>query len=128
MKECGNPIQVEKISDDVKEYINLKTASVKLGLVEELSSFTGKTLAIILMIFLFSSSLTFFAAAGVMWIGALIGSYPWAAVMMGGLLILIGLILYLCRNGLVSIMVPVFSKMFFPEPKEKKSYDDDEED
>lgn len=128
MKDCGNSIPFGKISDDVKEYVSLKVADLKLGLVENFSSFVGKTLALILTIFLISASFTFFGAAAVIWIGGMIGSYAWAAVIMGGFFVLLGVIVYLCRNGVVSLVVPMFSKMFFPEPKQRRLYDDDEED
>lgn len=124
MKELGNPVSTEQISEDVANYVNMQIAATKLSVVEHLSTIFGNGVRLILAIVLGAMMLTFLSIAGMSLLGNLIGSMTWGAVIIAGVYLIAAVVIYLLRRRFIDMMVPMFSKMFFT-PRKRKDYDDE---
>lgn len=110
----------DRLADDVQEYINLRVDSVKLYVVQVLSSFLSDMLSrIVLFVFLFLS-LVFMLIALMFLLAPLIG-WVWSACVIVILLLLMAFSVYLGRKSLfTNMMIGRLCKMFFPVDDEKE--------
>lgn len=117
MKEPVISAAADKISQDVVDYVELKTASAKLAIVEGLSTFSGNALRIfVLAIFCMLALMALFTAA--IWsLSIWTGSVVWGALIVCGVCLLLGFIFYACRKLFINAMVKTFSEMVFSTPK-----------
>lgn len=125
MKELEKKISVSNIPQDIIDYVNLKIASTKLALVENLSSVAGNAFRVVLCIVLGAIAFLMLSVAGILWLGELIDSMLYATLIFAGVYILAAIIIYNMRNKFVDLMIPMFTSMFFNPPK-KGDKDDDE--
>lgn len=129
MKEPGDPNVLNKVAEDAADYVTLKIAAFKLALTEGLSRFFGNAVRIIVFIFLCGVALMAFAVAGVYWIGELIGSLPWAAVIVGGVCLVAAIVIFRAKTIFVNPMVGMFSDMIFSlhrKPTDKQQEEDEQ--
>lgn len=105
----------DRLSGDVREYLNLKIEELKLSIVERLSLFFADALSwLVVIIFLLLSSLCFLVALVVM-LSIFMGLLP-ALFLMAFLLLAVAWIFYLLRGNIfANIMVARFYKMFFDD-------------
>jgi hypothetical protein len=92
---------ISTLSDHVKEYINLRTDLLKLILVEKLSRITSLLLLILLVIVILMFGGVFLGLAFVLWYGQHAGPMWAGALIVTGVLILMGLLLILFRKRLL---------------------------
>ncbi len=119
----GDNEKPDGLLNDLKTYVSLKTASVRLSMVENLSLLVGKGMAIVVFLLLLNLAVLMFAGALTVLLACWVG-LCWAFVIMGGFFCLLGLLAWVMRRSLfASNMVGTFSSMFFPE----KNDDEDDE-
>ncbi len=119
----------DKASQDVRNFVEMKIAAAKLSVVEGLSTVSGNAVRILIFIFLVSMALMAFFAAAIIALGNLLDSYVWGALIVGGVCLIIGVIVFLLRKAFVNPMVGMFSRMVFSQPpKHEEDYYYDEED
>lgn len=106
-----------KIADDVKSYVGMRVDSVKLQVVEGLSTTIGKAIGIIVAVQLFTLALMLITAMLVFLLSKLTGLI-WAALIMGVIYVVAGIIV-LRSKMFINLMVPMFSKMFFEHKKKR---------
>ena len=114
----------EKVTDDLKQYVRMRIDAVKLELVEDLSGLAGGAIRLIVMLLLCLLALMLFTGALVYALNLLINHMVWSAVIVGGIYVILGIVIFMSRKAFSSMMVGTFSKMFF---KKKKKEDDDED-
>ena len=111
----------DRIYDDLKQYVRLRVDSVKLAAVEGLSSIAGGAIALVLCLFLVNLALVLFTGVLVYLIDMLVGSWVWAAAILGLVYIVIGVSVFRYPTPFINRMVRVFVPMFFNDKE-----DDDE--
>lgn len=127
MREPGISTVADKVSQDVIDYVELKTAAAKLAAVEALSTLTGNAIRIfILSMFCFLGLIAFLVAA-MFGLAELIGSVVWAAMIIGGVCLIAGFALYASRKIFINPMVRTFSHLMF-SPSDNRHDGQDEED
>ncbi len=120
MKETDNPSTIEKIAGDVASYAGMRLDAAKLSVAENLSVLFGHGLGILLLLALGSMALMLFTVALVYWLGIVLGSFLIAIVLMGGVYLLLGMVLYLLRYKLFADrLAAMFCRMFFANIKEE---------
>lgn len=103
----------DNITDNVKEYVNLKSDSIKLTLAENLALFSSDILSGII-VFFFSITSLFFALLAIMILAARYIGFFYSSLIVCLILATIGFIIYLSRKHLfANIFVARFCKMFF---------------
>ncbi len=118
------PGRVEKITQDLAAYVNMRVDAAKLSLIEALATIFGSGLVILISIILGSIALVLMTAACALWLGELMGSLVGALLVMGGAYLLLAVLVYALRNKLlINGMVGFLSRLLF-RPKEK--IEDDE--
>lgn len=115
-------VKVEEITDNLKEYVEVRVEDAKLRLAERSSGLVANLIARIVVILAFSVALIFLSIAlaialanwwGQMWLGFLV---------VGGLYILIGWLVWSLRESLIHI--PMMNNIL--THLTKKSEDDDD--
>lgn len=124
MKETVKPVSAEKVSDDVRTYINLRIASAKLALVEGLSKVAGNAVRVLVFLLLCTMAFIAFAVALGAWLATLLGSVAIAALIVGLILFVIALVTFAVKGLFINPMVGMFSDMFF---KPRKYHHDEDE-
>ena len=105
--------RIGQATRDVKDYAALYADRLRLGLIENLSTFFNALIAAM-----------FFAVALTWVIGMLIGSMLGAILLMGGLFVVLAAIVYAVRRRLiVDQMARMFGKMVYDM---RKKHSDDE--
>ena len=100
--------RIGQATRDVKDYAALYADRLRLGLIENLSTFFN----VFVLIVLAGIGAMFFAAALTWLLGMLIGSMLAAILIMGGLFVLLALIVYGRRKRLIlNQTVRMFSRM-----------------
>ncbi|MCC8018970.1 MAG: phage holin family protein [Rikenellaceae bacterium] len=124
MKEPVKPVSAEKITDDVRSYVNMRIASAKLAMVEGLSKVSGNAVRILVFLLLCMLAFIAFAFALGTWIAAEIGSVAIAALLVGIILVILALIVFAFRGLFINPMVGMFSEMFF-KPRKHDHHEDE---
>ena len=107
--------RIGQATRDVKDYAALYADRLRLGLIENLSTFFNALFGVVAM---------FFAVALTWVIGMLIGSMLGAILLMGGLFVVLAAIVYAVRRRLiVDQMARMFGKMVYDM---RKKHSDDE--
>ena len=118
---------IEQLIKDIKRYLDLRVTKVKLAMVEKLALIFSKTLSLVAFILLIGMALLLFTGALVVLVHALVNSWLWAFVIMGGFSLVVALVFFFTRETMFSgAMVKTFSKIFFGRDEEDDN--DDEED
>ncbi|MCC8034967.1 MAG: phage holin family protein [Rikenellaceae bacterium] len=126
MKEPGIPTSTDKIADDVKCYVNMRIASVKLAMVEGLSKVSGNAVRILVFLLLCVMALIALGTALISWLATVLGSTALAALIVGVALIIVALIVFMVKSLFINPMVGMFSEMFF-KPRKHETHDDEDQ-
>ena len=116
----------EKLSSDLREYIDARIDNLKLHAVKGLSQGTSTIAGILLMFVLGCALILTLALAFILLIGELIGSYAAAALIVAGALFLALILTVSFRKRLFrNTFVSMFVDVFFPEnPLESEKQDE----
>ncbi len=107
----------EGIVAHIKEWVELRIISAKLAAVEGVSVVLGNILGLVIALILGSFGLIFLAWVFTIELGKWIGSEAWAIVIMGGVLLLLAAVAWLCREKIFgNMMVGMLSKLVFKAP------------
>ena len=116
--------RIGQATRDVKDYAALYADRLRLGLIENLSTFFNALFGVVVLIVLLWIDAMFFAVALTWVIGMLIGSMLGAILLMGGLFVVLAAIVYAVRRRLiVDQMARMFGKMVYDM---RKKHSDDE--
>lgn len=109
--------KVEEMAEHVKEYVNNHIASVKLNVAEKTSGVLANiiAMAVALMVFVFFIVFTSVALAFVF--AKLTGEYYWGFLIVAGIYLLIGLLVWTMREKLLKlpIMNAILQQLFKEE-------------
>ncbi len=111
---------IDRLEDEVTAYLRMRTDSVKLSVVEGLSTVIGKGLALVIVIVLCSIALLAFSVVLALLVGEWLGSMVWGAVVVGGFYLLVALLIWLMRVKFVDKMVGMFARMIFAPSKDDR--------
>ena len=101
--------RIGQATRDVKDYAALYADRLRLGLIENLSTFFNALFGVVVLIVLLWIAAMFFAVALTWVIGMLIGSMLGAILLMGGLFVVLAAIVYAVRRRLI---VDQMARMF----------------
>ena len=111
----------DNLTDDLKEYADLKIVSIKISFVEKFSLLSRDILSIIIVIFLIATALLFALLAIMILISRYIGLL-YSSLLVCTILVTFALAVYLFRKKLfTNIFVTLFSKMFFNNDTSNKN-------
>ena len=103
------------MGSEIKEYLDVRLDEVKLRTAKGLSVSLSRVLALLLIVIVGGVLILAVAAAGVLLLGELIGSYAGAAGIVAGVLLILFLVLLLLRRRLFrDTFVSAFTASFFP--------------
>ena len=106
--------QFEELKDDAVGYARLRWASMRLAAVDRLSTSLSGLFGMALVIALGLVALAFFMTALALWLGELMGHYSLGFLVAGGVLLVVGAIVFCLRRRLiVNSLVRLFAGMFF---------------
>ena len=109
--------KVEEMAEHVKEYVNNHIASAKLGVADKISGVLANiiAMAVALMVFVFFIVFTSIALAFVF--AKLTGEYYWGFLIVAGIYLLIGLLVWAMREKLLRlpIMNAILQQLFKDE-------------
>ncbi len=104
------------LGQDGLDYVKLRWASIRLELIDKLSSTLGKAFGVVLCVVFVVSAVVFGMVALALWIGEMMGSAWLGFLIAGGGLLLIGVIARFVGARIVDGgLVRHFVKMFFTE-------------
>ena len=116
--------RIGQATRDVKDYAALYADRLRLGLIENLSTFFNALFGVVVLIVLLWIAAMFFAVALTWVIGMLIGSMLGAILLMGGLFVVLAAIVYAVRRRLiVDQMARMFGKMVYDMRKKRSPQD-----
>ena len=105
----------ETLADDVKEYVALKSNSLKLQMVESLSLFSNDILSHLLLLLLIFMALLFFLIAVMLFFSLYVGPI-FACLAVAALLLTAGVILYMNRRSMfVDMFVRCYCRRIFSD-------------
>ena len=103
----------KNLTDNLKEYANIKAVSIKLSLVEKLSLLARDILSTIIIFFLATAALIFALLATMIFIAKYIGIL-YASLLICAILTSGAIVIYLFRKQLfTNIFIARFSRIFF---------------
>jgi hypothetical protein len=114
---------LQQLTEEVKEYVNIRISLVKLNIAEVASGLVANTMATLItaVIFLF---FLFFASTGLaLFLSALIGNLYAGFLIVAGLYLVVGLIIWFSRDRLLRmpIMNAIIRQLFGQENKHEKN-------
>ena len=107
--------------EQVKEYVNTRIAQLKLSFAEKTSKVMSVMIAVVISALVFSLFLVLISIAGAMAIGQWLES-PWLGfVIVGGVILVVGLVLWVSKDRLIGkpIMNALIKVIFDKEEDEK---------
>ena len=107
--------------EQVKEYVNTRIAQLKLSFAEKTSKVMSVMIAVVISALVFSLFLVLISIAGAMAIGQWLES-PWLGfVIVGGVVLVVGLVLWVSKDRLIGkpIMNALIKVIFDKEEDEK---------
>ncbi len=108
---------------DLRRWVELRVDEAKLSAVGGLSSGAGSAIALVICLFLVNLALVLFTGVFVYLLQLWVHSWVWAAVIMGGIYLLLGVLFVMFPGMFRNMMVRVFAPMFF----QCKKYEDDDD-
>ncbi len=115
-------VKVEEITDSLKEYIDVRVEDAKLRLAEKSSGLVASLIARVVVILAFSMGLVFLSIALAFSLAAWWGSMWLGFLVVGGIYILLGWLVWSLRESLIHI--PMMNS--FLTHLTKKGEDDDD--
>ena len=111
-QEDEKPGLAERTVEDLKDYASLRADSIRLSLIDNLSTLFNTLFGVFVLILLAGIGTVFFAVALTWVLGLLIGSMLYSILIMGTLFLILAAIVYAKRNNLVvNQSVQMLSKM-----------------
>lgn len=111
-QEDEKPGLAERAVEDLKDYASLRADSIRLSLIDNLSTLFNTLFGVFVLILLAGIGTVFFAVALTWVLGLLIGSMLYSILIMGTLFMILAAIVYAKRNNLVvNQSVQMLSKM-----------------
>ncbi len=108
--------QFFELRDEGLDYLRLRWARARLGIVEKLSTGIAKAFGWVIFVVLVLSGLSFMMVALALWLGELLGDPVWGFLIAGGIFLLgAALMLLVGRRLVANSMVRYFIDMFFTE-------------
>ena len=115
---------LDNLNRDARAYLDASLDDVKLNVTKGLSQASCTLTSLILLFIVAGIFLLALAAACVIWLGDIMGSYSLAALTMAGVLLLVLLMLFLLRNHLFkNTYRALFLNLFFPDNPPKEELD-----
>lgn len=111
----------ESFVEQVKEYVNTRLAQLKLSFAEKTSKVIAIMIAVVLLALVFFLFLVLVCVAAAIAIGQWLESFWLGFLVMGGLVLLIGFILWLSKDWLIGrpIMNALIRAIFDKDENEK---------
>lgn len=111
----------ETFVDQVKEYVNTRLAQLKLSFAEKTSKVMAVIIAVVMSALVFFLFLLLISIAGAIAIGQWLESFWLGFVVVGGIVLIVGLILWIFKDGIIRrpIMNALIKAMFDKEGDEK---------
>lgn len=103
----------DRVVHDLKRWVDLRVDSAKLAALEGVSSIAGSIIGLVLFLFLLNLALIVFTGVFIYLIQLLTHSWVWAAVIMGFVYLIAGLVILLRPGMFRNMMVGVFAPKFF---------------
>lgn len=112
--DSGPAGNLENLASSAKEYMDMRIDSLKLRMVESLSLLFSKIIYALLLIILLGIASAFMASALSWYLGELLNSRVWGALITAGIFILLAMVIVFKRRKLlIDSMVKMFIPMFF---------------
>jgi hypothetical protein len=110
----------ETFVDQVKEYVNTRLAQLKLSFAEKTSKVMAIMIAAVMSALVFFLFLLLICIAGAIAIGQWLESFWLGFVVVGGIVLIVGLILWIFKDGIIRrpIMNALIKAMFDKEKDE----------
>jgi uncharacterized membrane protein YdbT with pleckstrin-like domain len=111
----------ETFVDDVKEYVNTRIAQLKLLFAEKTSKVMAVMIAVVMSALVFFLFLLLICIAGAIAIGQWLESFWLGFVVVGGIVLIVGLILWIFKDQIIRkpIMNVLIKTMFDKDEDEK---------
>ena len=110
-----------EISENVKEYIRLRTDLLKLTLTEKLSMILSALFITVILFLVFLFVCMFVSIAFIFWFRAHAGTLYGGALIVAGFYLLVGAVVYIMRNRLfIDPLVSQISKTLLEDEDEEK--------
>lgn len=118
--------RVEELADTIKEYVNTRIESVKLSAAEKSSAVVANVLAGIIVAIVFLFFIVFASVALAFGLGEWIGK-TWAGfLIVAGLYLLIGIIVWAARGKLIRLpLMNAMIQQLFKKDEEDEDYEKD---
>ena len=111
----------ETFVDQVKEYVNTRLAQLKLSFAEKTSKVVAIIIAAVMLALVFFLFLLLICIAGAIAIGQWVESFWMGFVVVGGIVLIVGIILWIYKDWLIRrpIMNALINAMFDKDEDEK---------
>ena len=111
----------ENFLDQVKEYVNTRLAQLKLSFAEKTSKVMAVMIGVVMSALVFFLFLLLICIAGAIAIGQWLESFWLGFVIVGGIVLVVGLILWILKDRIIGkpIMNALIKVMFDKEENEK---------
>lgn len=112
----------ESLADQLKAYVNTRVSQAKLSLAEKVSKLAAMMIAMLMSALVFFLFLVLLCVAAALLIGQWLGSAWLGFLVVAGLVLLLGMILWLARDRLlrIPIMNALIEAMFDSEEEDEK--------
>ena len=113
--------KAETFVDQVKEYVNIRLAQLKLSFAEKTSKVIALVIAVVMLALVFFLFLVLVCVAGAIVIGQWLENFWLGFLAMAGIVLLAGFILWISKDRLIRrpIMNALINSMFDKEEDEK---------
>lgn len=112
---------LEDLTASIKEYLELRIDEIKLNVAEGLALIISKFISTLILIFLGAIAVGYLSYAFGSWIGDLLNSAELGALITAGVIIILMIIVFLCRNRLFSdSLIRMFVKLFFNRDEKER--------
>lgn len=110
-----------ELSENVKDYLKLRLDLLKLTITEKMASIGSFFLVSVIFFILFLFVLMFFSLAFIFWFRDQIGAAYVGALIIAGVYIIVGIVIFLLRNKLfINPLVERLSKILMEETSENE--------
>lgn len=111
----------ETFVEQVKEYMNIRLAQLKLSFAEKTSKMMAVMIAVVMSALVFFLFLVLICIAGAIILGQWLESFWLGFVIVGGIVLVVGLILWILKDRIIGkpIMNALIKVMFDKEEDEK---------
>jgi len=110
---------LEDLTEDIKDYVDLKTEDIKLKTTKGLSVSLARVLTALVLLFVLGLVILTLTVAFILLLGQVTGNYALGAFIALGVFVVVLIVLFCLRKKLfTSSFVKLFISIFFPENEE----------